>query len=92
MIKRLLLSILALLALGSASLLLFGERITELAMTKLTEDMFVAEDADAFDPGLPVGASLPTLRAQYATQEVVELEQFMGERGLLLFANRSVEW
>jgi len=88
----LLLSILGVLALGSAGLLLFGERISELAMAELTEDMFVTADTDAFDPGLPVGASLPKLRARYATREVAELDQFMGERGLLLFANRSVEW
>lgn len=55
-------------------------------------NIFVPADTDAFDPGLAVGAQFPQIRALYQGQEITNVEQFMGEKGLVFFANRSVDW
>ncbi|WP_428098557.1 hypothetical protein [Candidatus Rariloculus sp.] len=55
-------------------------------------DIFVSEDNDSFDPGLPVGAPFPAIRALYQGQEITSVDDFMGDRGLAFFAMRSVDW
>jgi hypothetical protein len=55
-------------------------------------DIFVPEDTDAFDPGLPIGARFPQIRALYQGREITDIDQFMGEKGAVFFANRSVDW
>jgi hypothetical protein len=55
-------------------------------------DIFVPEDTDAFDPGLPIGAQFPQIRALYEGREITDIDQFMGEKGAVFFANRSVDW
>jgi hypothetical protein len=92
MTKRLILNTLLVLGMLAAGLYAFREPIRERLYGALTADMFVAADADAFDPGLPVGARLPALHARLDGREITRLDSFMGEHGLLLFANRSVEW
>ena len=56
------------------------------------DDIFVEQDTDAFDPGLPVGAQFPEIRALYQGREVTRIDEFLGERGLAFFALRSVDW
>jgi len=90
--SRLLLGTLAGLMIGGVGLYALREPIRDRVYGGITADMFVAADADAFDPGLPVGARLPTLRARLDGREIASLEPFAREQGLLLFANRSVEW
>lgn len=55
-------------------------------------NIFVPEDTDAFDPGLPIGAQFPQIRALYQGREITDIDRFMGENGLVFFANRSVDW
>lgn len=55
-------------------------------------NIFVSEDSDAFDPGLPIGAQFPQIRALYEGQQIADIDQFMGEKGTVFFANRSVDW
>ena len=55
-------------------------------------DVFLDEDTDAFDPGLPIGADFPEIRALYQGEEISGVDQFMGERGLAFFALRSADW
>ena len=55
-------------------------------------DIFVSEDNDSFDPGLPVGAPFPAIRALWQGQEITGVDEFMGDRGLAFFAMRSVDW
>lgn len=55
-------------------------------------DIFVPEDTDAFDPGLPIGAQFPQIRALYQGREITDIDQFVGEKGAVFFANRSVDW
>lgn len=69
---------------------------TLLFMTSITAqnlgNIFVPADTDAFDPGLAIGAQFPEIRALYQGREITNIDQFMGEKGLVFFANRSVDW
>ena len=55
-------------------------------------DIFLSEDNDSFDPGLPIGTAFPEIRALYQGQEITGVEQFMGDSGLAFFAMRSADW
>ena len=56
------------------------------------DNMFLDEDTDSFDPGLPVGAQFPAIRAIYEGQEIDNIEQFYGDKGTVFLAMRSVDW
>ena len=56
------------------------------------ENMFLDADTDTFDPGLPIGAAFPAIRARFQGQEITNLDQFQGDRGIALFALRSADW
>ncbi len=55
-------------------------------------DIFLSEDNDSFDPGLPIGAAFPEIRALYQGQEITTVDEFMEDRGLAFFAVRSADW
>ncbi len=56
------------------------------------DNMFLEADTDQFDPGLPIGAQFPAIRAIYEGQEIDNIEQFFGDKGAVFLANRSVDW
>lgn len=56
------------------------------------EDVLISEDTDSFDPGLPVGAKFPPIRAFYQGQEVTDIDQFIRDKGAVFLVNRSVDW
>ena len=56
------------------------------------DNMFLEEDTDLFDPGLPIGAQFPAIRAIHEGQEIDNIEQFFGDKGTVFFAVRSVDW
>ncbi len=56
------------------------------------DDIFIAEDSDSFDPGLPVGAQFPPIRALYQGREITEIDEFVRDKGAVFIANRSVDW
>jgi hypothetical protein len=56
------------------------------------DEIFLEEDTDSFDAGLPVGAQFPEIRAIYEGREINDISQFFGDRGLAFFAVRSVDW
>ena len=56
------------------------------------DNMFLDQDTDQFDPGLPIGAQFPAIRAIYEGQEIDNIEQFFGDKGAVFLANRSVDW
>ncbi len=58
----------------------------------ITADMFVPGDADEFDPGLPLHAGFPAIRALYRGQEITGIDQFIRDKGAIFIANRSVDW
>ena len=41
----------------------------------ITANMFVPNDSDSFDPGLPLRVRFPTIRALYKGQEITEVDQ-----------------
>ena len=55
-------------------------------------EIFLDEDTDSFDPGLPIGAEFPAIRALFQGREIDGIDEFMGDRGLAFFALRSVDW
>ncbi len=56
------------------------------------DNMFLDEDTDSFDPGLPVGAEFPEIRAIYDGVEINGIESFFGDKGAVFLAMRSVDW
>ena len=70
----------------------YRESIKEASMARLTDHMFVAEDADNFDPGPALGSRFPGLRARYQGREITLVEEFAGENGTVLIASRSLDW
>ena len=71
---------------------LFREPLKEMAMARLTQDMFVAADTDDFDPGPAVGSRFPGLQATYKGRTVTLLNEFAGPNGTAFVASRSVDW
>ena len=58
--KKILLSLLGIIAIGGVAGYLFRVPLMEVVKEKITGDMFVDVDDDSFDPGLALGAS-PTI-------------------------------
>lgn len=56
------------------------------------DDVFIDADTDDFDPGLPIGAAFPPIRALYEGQEITAIDQFIRDKGAVFIANRSVDW
>jgi len=86
--RALMITAIALAAMGYA----FREQILAVAAELLTANMFVASDSDTFDPGLDVGTDFPPVRAIHAGSELQSIDEFMGTRGTVFYANRSVDW
>ncbi len=70
----------------------FREPLKQAVFDRITQDMFVARDSDAYDPGVAIGQTLPALHARYQGREITQLNEFAGPKGTVLFVNRSVDW
>ncbi|HEX7035371.1 MAG TPA: hypothetical protein VF210_06325 [Pseudomonadales bacterium] len=90
--KKVLIGVLVTVLTVGAAAYLFREPLLQAIADRLTADMFVAADTDAFDPGPALGAPLPALTARHGNRTVHDLAPFMGENGVVLFAVRSVDW
>jgi peroxiredoxin len=82
----------AVLLMVAALIYLFREPVKEMAVDKLTADMFVDADQDSFDPGPAVGSHFPGIRATYQGREISLIEDFAGGRGTIFIASRSLDW
>jgi hypothetical protein len=69
-----------------------AEDIERAVKQQLTSDMFVTNDRDAFDPGLPIGARFPSLSARLNVIPVSDISRLMGDKGMIFIAVRSVDW
>ena len=58
----------------------------------ITSNMFLTADNDGFDPGPPIGARFPAIHALYQGQEITAIDQFIGDKGAVFIAVRSVDW
>jgi hypothetical protein len=56
------------------------------------DEIFLEEDTDSFDAGLPIGAQFPEIRAIYQGREINDISRFFEDKGLAFFAVRSVDW
>lgn len=90
--KRVLLITCCALLTAAALLYLFREPMKQALYARITADMFVAADSDAFDPGPALGSRFPGLRATYGGREVTLLEEFAGKNGTVFIASRSLDW
>lgn len=71
---------------------LFRGELWAAAQELITKDMYVSADTDSFDPGLPVGAKFPTVRALHDGSEINDIEPLIGAKGMVFVANRSADW
>lgn len=90
--KRVLGYALAFFAIAGLGIYAFREPLKNAMVERMTANMFVARDDDAYDPGVAVGQPLPALHARYRGREITQLGEFSGRKGMVLFVNRSVDW
>ena len=55
-------------------------------------NMFVSEVTHDFNPGLPIGAQFPAIRALFEGEEVMTIDRFIRDRGAIFIAARSTDW
>ena len=89
MLKKTLLTLAGILLLVVGGGYLFREQLWETVAAALTEDMFIAADSDAFDPGLPVGSEFPPVRVRYRGETLTDAGRFVHDKGMVFIANRS---
>ena len=70
----------------------FREPLKDKAYEKITDDMFVEEDTDAFDPGPRIGSRFPGVTALYDGERIGLIEPFAGRLGTVFMASRSFDW
>jgi peroxiredoxin len=80
------------LLIASALFYTFQEQIKEVAIDALTEDMFVPEDNDEFDPGPALGSHFPGVNALYQGEQLRQITGLAGAKGTVLVASRSLDW
>jgi peroxiredoxin len=90
--KNVLKLIAALLLLALVLGFLFREPLKEMALARLTQDMFVASDNDDFDPGPAVGSHFPGVQATYKDRSITLIDEFAGVNGTAFIASRSYDW
>jgi hypothetical protein len=90
--RKVLIGLALVLGVGLIAGYLYREDLKAAAIDRITADMFVDSDTDAYDPGVAIGQVLPPIRALWNGREVTSVSELMGRRGLLLFVNRSVDW
>ncbi len=90
--KRSLPAVFLLLLVATALGYLWRQPLKAFAYSVLTQDMFVARDTDAFDPGPVLGSRFPGLRASYRGRDITLIEEFAGRNGTVFIASRSLDW
>jgi hypothetical protein len=55
-------------------------------------NMFISEVTHDFNPGLPIGARFPAIRALFEGEEIMTIDRFIRDRGAIFIAARSVDW
>ena len=90
--KKVLIGILVSVLLVALLGFLFREPLFDVLAERLTSDMFVAQDDDAFSPGLALGSRFPQIEAQYQGGVLRDVASFPVDKGMIFIANRSVDW
>ena len=71
---------------------LYRELLKQLVFAQITQDMFVTEDTDSFDPGPAINSHFPGLQAIYQGRSITLINEFTGVNGTVIIASRSFEW
>ena len=71
--KRFLVTTAAMLLGAAVLVFLFRAPLKDMAIDKLTANMFVPEDTDSFDPGPALGSHFPGLRAVYQGLSLIHI-------------------
>jgi peroxiredoxin len=90
--RKALVIVVAVLLVGGALAYLLREPLKQAAYDKLTDNMFVTQDKDSFDPGPALGSRFPGLRATYQGRDITLLEPFAGPNGTVFITSRSLDW
>jgi hypothetical protein len=90
--KKFLMGTVGILVIAAIGIYVFRGPLFNALEPVITANMFVPDDTDSFDPGLPVRARFPAIRALYRGQEITKIDQFFGDKGAIFIANRSVDW
>jgi hypothetical protein len=88
MFKKILFSFVSVIILVVGGAFVFKNQL----MGLVTQDMFIAQDTDTFDPGLAIGESFPVIKAIYQNREVDDVSEFIRDKGMIFIANRSADW
>lgn len=70
----------------------FKEPLMVFVMDKITADMFVAEASPAYAPGVVTGSTFPAILASYQRRQLTGIDEFIGDKGMIFIAVRSVDW
>lgn len=92
MVKKIVIGVGVFLLVVIAAGYIFREPLKDMAIMILTEDMFLEEDTDTFDPGVSAENQFPAVRVSYQGEELSSLMDFAGPRGLVIMFSRSVVW
>lgn len=90
--KKFLVSLFSVLLVAGGVGYLFQEELLTGLKAQITKDMFVAADADAFDPGVAVGSIFPKIKAVHSGRQIDSVESFSADKGMIFVANRSASW
>jgi len=90
--KKFLMRAAGIVVIAAIGLYIFRAPLFNVLEGAITANMFVPDDTDSFDPGLPIGARFPAVRALYNGREITRAEPFMRDKGAIFIANRSVDW
>ncbi len=71
---------------------IYREPLIATLKDQITRDMFVPADNDIYDPGLPVGTTFPPINARLDGIVVNSVNRFIGDKGMIFIASRSVDW
>ncbi|MGI9325077.1 MAG: hypothetical protein ACR2PZ_07650 [Pseudomonadales bacterium] len=90
--KKISLGFLGVLVLLAVVGFLFRGPLFELIAERMTADMFVSQDTDAFDPGLSIGTRFPQIEARHQGAVIHDVGSFPIDKGMIFVANRSASW
>jgi peroxiredoxin len=71
---------------------IFKDTLIQTIYGALTQDMFISEDTDSFDPGSEIGQKFPLIDATFDGKQISSIKSFHGEKGTIFVVSRSLDW
>jgi hypothetical protein len=92
MLRKVSIGVAVILVLLVSGVVIFRDEAKSLAFAWMTEDMFLEEDLDDYDPGIAVIDAFPQIKVSMNGETYTDLRPFIGPRGLVVLFSRSVVW